>query len=326
MKRVFRVVSGLDLTTAQSEKKALDKARKHARPLLNEWLRRVELDVMAGQLAPVDFLTAKELTNYPSANEGRCYAGQQRIGEAIGASARTARASLKRLRDRELVCCKRGGPGRSASWTFCVNGKPIFGGAAFLPASVPPVEKQQVSAQDRKTSSAKPIEQEPIEHNPSPFPPKAAIESRASIRGLPNEASESRLVDGEIITEVISFQEFWLAAGCRGHEGFARAEWRKLSPSDKAAIADRLRRDGQLGLRNLWAGTWLRDRVWEEPAPPPIESDDVVRPITQHVKAGSDLWRAERERWRAAGITQMVKLMDDFAAAGKGWTVRCGLT
>jgi Helix-turn-helix domain len=329
--RQFRVVAGLDFSTSPLDnKKALAEARKRARPVLRQWLRRIELDVMAGQLSPLDFLMAKELCNYPSSNWGRCYAGQERLGAAVGSCARTARSSLKRLRDRGFIWRKRGGPGRSACWTFCVNGKPIFGGAAFLPAPIPLVEKQQHSAQDRKDVagldrkdvSAKPYEQDhPIEHNPSPLPPKAAIEPSGPTRGPPSEVSEAPVVDGEIITEVISFQEFWLAAGRRGHEGFARAEWRKLSATDKAAISDRLRRDGQLGLRNLWAGTWLRDRVWEEPAPsPPEPKPRFVRPI--HVLPGSELWRAERERWRAAGYRSMVKLMDDFAAAGKGWTVQ----
>jgi hypothetical protein len=326
----FRIVGGLDLTP-QSEKKALDEARKRARPVLRAWLRRVELDVMAGQLAALDFLTAKELTNYPSANEGRCYAGQERLGAALGSSARTARSSLKRLRDRGFVCCKRGGPGRSASWTFCVNGKPIFGGVAFLPTKIAPVEEQQLSAQerkhvaglDRKDVSGKPSEQDhPIERNPSPLPPTTTLASSGTTRELPSEASKA--IDGEVIAGAISFQEFWLAAGRSGREGFARGEWRKLSASDKAAISDRLKRDGHLGLRNLWAGTWLRDRVWEEP-PAPIEPDTprYVPTTAVHAPPGSELWRAERERLRAAGLHFMVKFMDDRAAAGEGWSVEC---
>jgi hypothetical protein len=201
-----------------------------------------------------------------------------------------------------------------------------------LPGSIPPIENTQYSAQerpdvaglDRKDVSAKPCEQDhPIERNPSPLPPKAVTKASGPIRRLPREASQACAVDGEIITDVISFQEFWLAAGRRGHEGFARGEWRKLSVTDKAAISDRLQRDGELGLGNLWVGTWLRDRVWEEPAPAPIEPEtDFVRPMFQHVEPGSELWRAERERWRAAGYCSIVKLMDDFAAAGRGWTVQ----
>jgi hypothetical protein len=326
----FRVVAGLDPSPAQSDKKALAEARKSARPILKEWLRRIELAVMAGELSPLDYLMAKELCNYPSSNEGRCYAGQERLGAAVGATARTARSSLKRLREREFVYCKRGGPGHTASWTFCVNGKPIFGGVAFLPTKIAPMEEQRFSAQDRKDVSgldgkgfsAKPSEQDPIERNPSPLPPTTASGRGTSV-GLPS-SEVSRPVDGEVITGVISFQEFWLAAGRKGHEGFARGEWRKLSASDKAAISDRLQRDGRLSLRNLWAGTWLRDRVWDEaPLPEPETCCDFSRrTFPQHAEPGSALWRAERERLRAAGHGSMVKLMDEFAVAGKGWTVQ----
>ena len=72
----FRIVGGLDVSPAQSEDNALAEARKRARPILRAWLRRVELYVMAGQLRSVDYMVAKEMCNYPSANQGRCYAGQ----------------------------------------------------------------------------------------------------------------------------------------------------------------------------------------------------------------------------------------------------------
>jgi hypothetical protein len=324
----FRVVAGLDLSPAQSDKKALAEARKSARPILKEWLRRIELAVMAGELTPLDYLMAKELCNYPSSNEGRCYAGQERLGAAVGATARTARSSLKRLREREFVYCKRGAPGHTASWTFCVNGKPIFGGVAFLPTKIAPIEEQRFSAQDRKDVSgldrkgfsAKPSEQDPIERNPSPLPPTTASEWGTAV-SRPSE--ESNAVDGEIITGVISFPEFWLAAGRSGHEGFARGEWRKLSSSDKVAISDRLQRDGRLDLRRLWAGTWLRDRVWEEAAPPKPEADFGSRSFPKYAEPGSELWRAERERLRAAGQAFLVKFMDHQAAQGKGWNVQC---
>lgn len=351
MKPLIRVVGGIDCTTFDDEK-SLAEARKRARPILREWLRRIELAVMAGELSPIDFLIAKELCNYPSANEGRCYAGQERLGAAVGSCTRTARSSLSRLRGRGFLFCKRGGPGRTASWTFCVNDKPIFGGVAFLPTKTPSIEKQQFSAQDRqhlsaldrKDIAAKPSEPNPIERNRSPLTPQtddprpgrcggaeitpsAAGERGKTASGLPKGASGDATIEGEIITGSMSFQEFWLAAGKRGTEGFARAEWRKLSAADKAAISDRLQRDGHLLVRNLWAGTWLRDRVWEEAPPPkpdtPFDCDLSARPIYQHVQPGSDLWRAERERLRAAGFSLMVKLMDDRAAAGEGWTVQC---
>jgi hypothetical protein len=76
------------------------------------------------------------------------------------------------------------------------------------------------------------------------------------------EGRASAVTDGNDSNREMSFHEFWEAIGRRGKEGFARAEWRKLVVADKTAIAEWLRA-GQT--TNLWAGIWLRDRVWEEP-------------------------------------------------------------
>jgi hypothetical protein len=131
-------------------------------------------------------------------------------------------------------------------------------------------------------------------------------------------------LEGEIITGVISFQEFWKAAGRRGKEGFARSEWRKLSSADQAAISDRLQRDGRLRIGDVYAGIWLRDRVWEEPSPatPDVSFDPAPLAVNVIAHRGSDLWRFERERYCAAGNHQMVKLMDAWAEQGKDWWCR----
>jgi hypothetical protein len=57
----------------------------------------VERAVIDGQLSAIGYLVAKELTNYPSANEGRCYASQRRIAGKSGSCERTAREALRRL-------------------------------------------------------------------------------------------------------------------------------------------------------------------------------------------------------------------------------------
>ncbi len=332
--RKFRIVGGRD----QNDPKSLAEARRRARPLLRYWLRKVERAVVDGRLLPIDYLLAKELTNYPSSNQGRCYAGQKRLGRAVGRCARTARQSLKRLCTNGLLLSKRGGPGRTASWSFCFERTPIFGGdpkdaaPAPKPTGVPspPVgstatsalDRQPVAGLDRQPVAAKPSEPDPnIERNPSPLAPTTAGECCTSV-GRPSEVSKP--LDGEILSDVISFQEFWIAAGRSGHEGFARGEWRKLSTSDKAVISDRLQRGGRLDLHRLWAGTWLRDRVWEEsPIEPETCFDFAPRPVPQYAKPGSDIWRAERERLRAAGYSFLVKFMDHQASQGKGWNVQC---
>jgi hypothetical protein len=142
------------------------------------------------------------------------------------------------------------------------------------------------------------------------------------------EAQAGVALDGEIIVGEISFQEFWMATGRRGPEGFARAEWRKLTTADKAAIADQLRRDGRLSVRDLWAGGWLRDRVWEDyPDDDAEDESGGFGGLPLNLAVGevmlapySDEWWAEHARRLALG--ESVKFMEAQASRGNGWGVR----
>jgi hypothetical protein len=58
----------------------------------------------------------------------------------------------------------------------------------------------------------------------------------------------------------ISFLQFWVAMGQTGREGYARAQWGKLSATDKAAIRNRLSRPRSWAA-DMWAGKWLECRV-----------------------------------------------------------------
>ena len=78
---------------------------------------------------PIDFALAELMNNYPSANYGYVWVGQARLGRERGFCGRTARRALRRMREAGLLVCKRGGPGKKATWTFCVDGVPVFGGA-----------------------------------------------------------------------------------------------------------------------------------------------------------------------------------------------------
>jgi hypothetical protein len=71
------------------------------------------------------------------------------------------------------------------------------------------------------------------------------------------------------------FLQFWVAMGQTGLEGYARAQWAKLTAADKAAIRDWLG-GPRTWSRDLWAGKWLECRVWEEPVTAPtIHSEQV---------------------------------------------------
>ena len=60
--------------------------------LLKDWRRQVERAVIERRLPETALRLADELVNYPSANEGRCWAGQKRLGTKIGRTERTVRA------------------------------------------------------------------------------------------------------------------------------------------------------------------------------------------------------------------------------------------
>src|SRR5258708_13649554 len=97
----FRFVGGRD----QGDPKTLAELRRRARPLHRYWLRKVEQAPIAGPLLPLDLMLAKELTNYPSANQGPCYAGQTPSGLPMPRTAHTANQSLIPIRDDPVPPC-----------------------------------------------------------------------------------------------------------------------------------------------------------------------------------------------------------------------------
>lgn len=320
-KPLFRVVAGLDFSAARDEKRSLAQARARARPILREWLRRVEHHVLAGKLGPLDLMMAKELTNYPSANEGRCYAGQERLGAAVGKCARTARSSLKRLCQAGLLTSKRGGPGRTSSWMLCINAKPIFGNTdAEAERQFSDQDRKQVAGLDRKQVADKPSEPDPIEHKPSPQPPAAQAEMPQAVRLKEGEAE--RVLHGDVLGPEgePTFEEFWKAIRHNpGPSGPALVAWRKLSADDRRSIGNQLGPYG-LDLEGTWACTWLVARRWTAPSLRP-KMDGGCAPVAARqpfeLRPYTPEWTVERDRKRAAG--EPTKLMETWAKEGKSW-------
>jgi hypothetical protein len=102
----------------------------------------------------------------------------------------------------------------------------------------------------------------------------------------------------------MTFLAFWLAFGQTGREGYARAQWGKLSAADKAAIRDRLTRPRSWA-PDIWAGKWLECRVWEEAAP---AAAPMNRPEQRRSRRGGravngvpnmipDLWPSRTKLW-----------------------------
>jgi hypothetical protein len=297
-RRRLRVVGGRD-ARPEDDTRIRAEARKRARPILRAWLNRIEHYVAAGKLSEVDYRTAKEMTNYPSANFGRCFAGQERIGHNLNRSQRTVRESQSRLRQAKFLSKIGGAPGKTATWFFLVDGISIFNERAFVPTllidgQIAAQDRQISAGLDRQTSAAKPIEQdEPIEQEP-PHSPQPETERVA-----------------EIIGPIITFDEVWRASRKRGAEGFARTEFRKLDQCDLITLTECIR-SGRADFRaNVYVGTWLRDKVWlsdvepEEPHESPLTA---CRLAIAH--PGDPLWRAERDRALLAGETGRVRFLD----------------
>lgn len=324
------IVSGTDFSESRDGKASLAEARRRARPILQKWIKCVEQRVLLGDLTALDVMMARELTNYPSANEGRCYAGQERLGAAIGKCARTARSSLHRLCSAGLLASKRGGPGRTASWTFCIAGLPIFGIAEGDRQNsdqdrkeVARLERKDVAGLDRKEVADKPYEQEPVEQkpcerNPSPQPPVAAADATKR---------DFRSGDlGEQHPTEPTFETFWHSLKDNpGSPGAALAAWRKLSAEDRQAIDNLIGPHG-IDLEGVWACTWLNARRWESGPLRRRRAEAAERPRLFVLKPNSPEWRAERQRLVEAGEPTAVSMMDAFCEQNRAWTVRGGVT
>ena len=311
----LKIVSGTD--TAEARERA--DLQKRARPFIRMWLRRVEEAMAKRVIRPVDAVLARELTNYPSANEGRCYAGRKRLACKLGRCVRTVAGALHRLRDAGLLVSKRGGPGRTSTWRFCVDGTPIMfpttGSLKDQPDFVS--DRQTIAHLDVQKSTHKPLEANPINNS---LPQTPNVTASGNAHRSPND------VRGEAEQNTqntdISFERFFAAAGRSGSEGFARAEWKKLSADDRKAIAWQIDRGG-LETRGMWAGTWLRDGLWQID---PIRDARLARlaamPEYIDLVPLSAEWKAERARLIAAGQHDPVRLMDTWARERRCWTVR----
>ena len=141
----------------------------------------------------------------------------------------------------------------------------------------PPLPPAELDAPAEPTAQA--AQQAPAEP-PAPTQPPATKTAPADTARAPAPQP-----NGEHAKPVMTFHEFWFAFGQTGKEGYARAKWGRLSPSDKAAIQDRLSRPRSWA-PDMWAGKWLECRVWEEPEAP------TNRPAQVHIRENSAEWRA----------------------------------
>jgi DNA-binding PadR family transcriptional regulator len=223
-------------------RQAASEARAAARPLVLAWLKNVEAKVRTKKLRDLDYRLAVILTNYPSANVGKCWAGQKRLSDQAGRCERTTREALGRLESEGLLKTRRGGQGRTSCYTFTVDGCEVFG-------------RQRDAGLDRQQAAAKPSELKPTEQEDSPPTPT----HRADLIDLAAERRTRR--------SAITGYEF--LAKCRRVEsckdGPALAEWNRLSRADQQAIWRIIEHDGNLDVAffDVWVCTFLKNRMWD---------------------------------------------------------------
>jgi hypothetical protein len=148
-------------------------ARNKARPHITRWLKSVETKIRDRELSDFDGRLVQHFTNYPSANQGLCWAGQTRLARKLGRCERTIRYSLERLESAGLIQWKRNGRYRTNCYVFCIDRKRIIEPAAVCDdqaaadhdrRTIAADDRHTVAGYDRQSLGAKPSESESFEY------------------------------------------------------------------------------------------------------------------------------------------------------------------
>jgi DNA-binding MarR family transcriptional regulator len=229
-------------------------ARVAARPLIFAWLKAVEALVRTKKLKDLDYRLAVILTNCgPSANVGKCFAGQKRLADQAGRCERTIREALGRLESAGLLSTRRGGQGRTSRYTFSLNGRALIAKSEERHAAAD-LDRQHIAGLDRQQAAAKLSELQPIEQEASPPTPS----HRAEVIDL---VAERRTRGQAPITGQDFLANSYRVDSCL--DGPALAEWNRLPPTDRQAIWRIIERDGFIDLEGVWACIFLKNRMWE---------------------------------------------------------------
>jgi hypothetical protein len=321
----LKVVGGKDL----EEREARAAARRRARPILARWLKEGEAHARGERsvkLRQVHVALMRVLANCgPSANDGTCYAGQARLGQAIGAAQRTARRHLAELVAAGLLNTQRRGFARTSNWTFCIGGVPLFDGtdrpeqaARDRPEQAARDRPEQAArdrpkqaARDRPGKADKPFLDEPLESEPFEIQPTATPTPPPS---LPPRAQGTTEIASAIWAAVpvhLRTLPVWKAL-----PGWIEAT---CSDDDVQPIDVLLGVTGALPSLN---GTTLSTLRYFDRAV--VRASDARRRDLPSGDGGyvllkpySDEWHAERTRKIAAG--ESIKFMDAQADAGGSW-------
>jgi hypothetical protein len=251
-------------------------ATPEIRTRIGQWKAEIKAACLAGYLIKGADMYLHELLAIPSVARGDwCLYSDAQMGGRLNTSDRTTRRRRKSALDCGLVevlgCGKDHKP--CAVRPLLRDGTPVFLGPemagksdTFGRLTRPLLAENLLLTDTLKT-----------EEPPLPPVPEASKEGRSVSDQFEDEPAEPELLAGTIVPpnaepaareepSAMGFPEFWLAMGRVGSEGYARAQWAKLSAANKAAIRDRLGRPRSWAA-DLWAGKWLECRVWEEAVP-----------------------------------------------------------
>jgi hypothetical protein len=274
---------------------AAAEARAEGRPLILRWLKSVEAKVRTKKLRDLDYRLAVILTNYPSANVGKCWAGQKRLSDQAGRCERTIREALGRLGSEGLLKTRRGGQGRTSCYSFAVDGCEMFGRQRGAD-----LDRQNVAGLDRQQVAAKPFELKPTEQEDS-------LPTLSHGGGDVINLTAERRARKPAITGYNFLANCHRQPGCL--DGPALAAWNRLPPADQQAIWRIVERDGAIVLGEhegpgVWACTFLKNRMWEPliSKPPNWAAPEQLFPNTfarQQTFAGRVFVQEDSQQWDA---------------------------
>lgn len=300
------------IRAAQPEiaRQAASEARAAARPLILAWLKNVEAKVRTKKLRDLDFRLAMVLTNYPSANVGKCWAGQRRLSDQAGRCERTIRDALGRLENEGLLKTRRGGQGRTSCYTFTIDGCEMFGRKRDAD-----LDRQNVAGLDRQQVADKPSElPQPTEQEDPPTPSQG---------GEVIDLVAERRARRPAVTGYDFLANCHRVKGCL--DGPALAEWSRLPPADRQAIWMIIDRDGSVDLEGagVWACTFLKNRMWERliselsktPFKPSVADEVFSRVFVEEDTPQWDAWARHRREHGSPGGIRVAP--SSFSYAGK---------
>jgi hypothetical protein len=165
------------------------------------------------------------------------------------------------------------------------DGSPVFTGT-FATLSVAKIDHQQVpllelpedsspltpptaAPEPSQTCGPAPEALDAIAGNPTESPPTTAG------KGLGNEGFGAKPVP-------LTFEAAWAASGKVGLKSFAETQFDKLTDAERAALGERMQREGRLDTGDAWFGKWLQRKGWRMSIVPTVATESVF-----HVELGA---------------------------------------